>query len=417
MPGVRRSSGWPSLRSKSPDFLSGVVLLTGVIVLLLLLPLFPATVQSACLNKTFIAVTSALTEPTERAQWYDSCLPGGSQLLAGERGRLRLFQMNLAFAGPEAAELVLGELSPETSEGRLAHVKLGQAYLEADDEDAAIATWSEVDARPTLIGIGNVAYEAGDHQRAVKFWQAARALWQQHGLQTEAEKNEAWKVLGKLAQIRGEDGDFRLAAGAYAEQVQLGLQGLDTHIYADQMSRAGEMYRKVGDMEQAKRWFEAARELEPDGYRPYYGLGLVFAGEGQWDQAASYLETAVDLEPDYAGPWQWLGKAYEQLGQYDLAYDAYIKMRALEPQNANSHIYLARVSSKMGEWKLAIGYYREAIRLAPQHSSDFWLEIGRAYKHLAEQASACEAFRQALKLSPESPAAQREFDAAGCEPE
>ena len=174
------------------------------------------------------------------------------------------------------------------------------------------------------------------------------------------------------------------------------------------------MYLWAGDMEQARRWFEAAHELEPDSYRPYYGLGLVFAAEGQWDRAVSYFETAVQLDPGASGPWKWLGTAYERLGQYDLAFDAYVRERTAEPDVPSPYISLARVSSTRGEWELSISYNREAMKLAPEQASDFWLEIGRAYQHLGQQASACEAFRQALKLSPEDSGAQRELDASGC---
>jgi len=404
MPNAQRSSGWRTLRFKAADCVS--VLLMGGIALLLLL--FPAIAQSICLNKAFIAASSALIEPAERSHQYDGCLPGGSQLLAGDRGRLRLFQMNLAFVGPEAAEVVLSELSPESSESRLAHIKLGQAYLLAGDGDAAIAIWSRVDARPQLVGAGNAAFEDGDHQRAVKFWEAARALWRQNGLHTKAEREQAQKVLGDLAQVWTENGAFHLAADAYAEAAQLAPPHLDAYI------RAGKTYATAGDWEEAKRWFEAASEIWPTSAHPYCQLGLVFGAEGQWDRAASYFETAVDLDPSGHSAWQWLGTAYERLGHYDLAYDAYTRLQELLPRDPYSYTRLAGVSSKMGEWELAIGYYREAMKLLPQRASEFWLEIGRAYGHLGQQASACEAFRQALKLSPESQVAQQALDAAGC---
>lgn len=315
-----------SLKRWGLRFEATTIISIGVIALLVLL-LLPTIVQSICLNKTFIAITSALIEPAEQAHRYDGCLSDSSPLLAGERGRLRLFQIKLAFAGPEAAEQVLAELSPETLPGRLAHFRLCQDYLAAGDDDAAIPICSRADAILQLIEAGNAASRAGDHQRTMKFWLIARSLWQRKGLPTKVERKAALEVLNSLIWFWEAKGAYQLATEASAERAQI-MPSLKTLI------GAGRLYFRSGDLERAKQWYEAARELAPSSSGPYYGLGHVFVAEEQWNLAVSNFEKAVELDPDNAEGWYWLGRAYEQIGQHAAACEAFRQALESSPSYA-----------------------------------------------------------------------------------
>jgi len=141
------------------------------VVLTLLIFRLPSAAQYACLNATFLAVFDALRQtPPGQMNFSAACLPESSPLLSGERGALRKLHISLARLGPQASEQIPAGFPVVSLPIRLAHLVLGNSYLQAGNDNAAIAALSQAGDLQQLILTGNAARRAGNDQRALAFW-------------------------------------------------------------------------------------------------------------------------------------------------------------------------------------------------------------------------------------------------------
>lgn len=76
----------------------------------------------------------------------------------------------------------------------------------------------------------------------------------------------------------------------------------------------GEMDRQVGDLNDARSFFEVAVKAHPDFAEAQIGLANVFASQGNWQEALPHLERAVSIRPDDQVAWYRLFQAYKSVG-------------------------------------------------------------------------------------------------------
>jgi tetratricopeptide (TPR) repeat protein len=89
---------------------------------------------------------------------------------------------------------------------------------------------------------------------------------------------------------------------------------------------------KLGEYENAERYYREAMSRDPDNKVIPYKLGKVLADMGRHDEAASVLTTAVQNHPDYAKAWFRLGESQVALGKYPDAVDSFMKSINASPR-------------------------------------------------------------------------------------
>jgi Tfp pilus assembly protein PilF len=101
----------------------------------------------------------------------------------------------------------------------------------------------------------------------------------------------------------------------------------------------GERQLTLGNMVQARGWFDRAVAIDPNAPETYIGFGdqsqggliQVLSDHDDWPDAVQYLSQAV-TRPQIAGQWQiWLGlaQAYDSLGQSANSKAAYLRELAI----------------------------------------------------------------------------------------
>lgn len=81
----------------------------------------------------------------------------------------------------------------------------------------------------------------------------------------------------------------------------------------------GLKYQQMGNLTEAKAWYQKAISLDPSYAMAYNDLGIVYEAEGSLDQAEQSYLTAVKLDPLYASVYTNLAILYENKRDLDKA--------------------------------------------------------------------------------------------------
>jgi tetratricopeptide (TPR) repeat protein len=66
-------------------------------------------------------------------------------------------------------------------------------------------------------------------------------------------------------------------------------------------------YEKIGNREQAKKWFLRALAADPDNFNAHFNLGVVLKQENLLDESIMHLRRAHEIQPnDVQAQWEWI---------------------------------------------------------------------------------------------------------------
>jgi Tfp pilus assembly protein PilF len=86
---------------------------------------------------------------------------------------------------------------------------------------------------------------------------------------------------------------------------------------ADFADQTGLQFAKLGQSEDAKKWFQRAIELQRDHVSAINNLGVLYGEQGQWNDAAGAFEYGLSVAPDDDRLYLNLGRVYLRLGRRD----------------------------------------------------------------------------------------------------
>ncbi len=135
----------------------------------------------------------------------------------------------------------------------------------------------------------------------------------------------------------------------------------------------GRLYQAHRYVDQARRCYERAEELDPSAPDwPYY-LGFLAAGRGAHDEAARRFERALELRPSYWAARVRLGNALLAAGDADGAEDAFRAARAASPGTPWGELGLGKAARRRGQPEAAAEHLRTALALDPAHRETRYL--------------------------------------------
>ena len=254
------------------------------------------------------------------------------------------------------------ELNPKTPPA--VYVELGQAMAVLGERDAAIQAldWA-VKHEPTprsLVLLGELLQQVGR---------------QQEGAATAASCGRIGSRFCRGAR-RARCGD---AARGPARRGRGVLSQGD-------LARAGiaQAYNNLGQvLNLRQKWPEAivvlncAVELQPDLASAYHLLGDAFRGLDRPEGAITCYRRALDLDPNLQPAWDALGQLLLQRRDHAGATDALRRSASVQPTAAN-FISLGRSLGSFDQYDGALDAFRQAVRLAP--------ESGDAHRWLAPRS-------------------------------
>jgi tetratricopeptide (TPR) repeat protein len=94
-------------------------------------------------------------------------------------------------------------------------------------------------------------------------------------------------------------------------------------------------------------------------------MGLAHLGKGDYPQALSVLRAAVGRNPRDPRTRLHLGRVYFAMGKTELALDEYSKSLQLNRSYANAYYYLGLAQVKLKESAAAKSAFKEVVRIAP----------------------------------------------------
>ncbi|MGB2821372.1 MAG: tetratricopeptide repeat protein [Phycisphaerae bacterium] len=210
-------------------------------------------------------------------------------------------------------------------------------------------------------------------------------------------------------QLLADDGEMEAALRELAEAVKADPDLSVAHC------AIGDIHRKRGDHQLAKRSYEDACRANPYSFRPHYNLGVVFQVLSEAAQAvergqeylreavAVYLRASV-LDPDDFDTNLNLCACYFSLGKNALA-EKYCKAAiAIKPDSPEAYSNLGTIYDSQGRMYQAIKAYKDSLELNV-HQPKLLMNLGAAYMRQARLGPALNAFETATEEDPNSSAA------------
>lgn len=169
-------------------------------------------------------------------------------------------------------------------------------------------------------------------------------------------QHPAWHILGLIAY---EVGKLPLAAELIAKAISINDRVSLYH------RNLGELYRRLGRLDEAVAAGKRAVELAPNDLDAHYNLGLALTDKGEWEPAIRAYLRALELNPGHGLSWNNLGAALEKQGNLPEAEAAYAKAVALNPKHAEAQNNLGAIYSAQGRLEDAGCCFEGSIKAAP----------------------------------------------------
>jgi tetratricopeptide (TPR) repeat protein len=143
----------------------------------------------------------------------------------------------------------------------------------------------------------------------------------------------------------------------------------------------------------AEPCFLNARMLAPNDYRwPYY-LAHQYRKRGEIDKARTFFETALQLHPDDVDTLVWLGDVALAQGRPDEGEPRFSRALSLEPTSLSARFGLGRTALAKQEYGRAVGYLEEVLARDPDAAGAHY-PLGMAYRGLGDEKKAEAQLRQ-----------------------
>lgn len=126
-----------------------------------------------------------------------------------------------------------------------------------------------------------------------------------------------------------------------------------------------ELYRRMGQLDDAIRIGEQAVALAPNDSAAHFNLGIVWASKGDRAREAACYRRVIELDPSHDRAWNNLGAVLGITGDDAGALDAYLRAARLNPKHAQAHCNAGTMLGEQGRIEEARKYLEAAIAIQP----------------------------------------------------
>ena len=134
---------------------------------------------------------------------------------------------------------------------------------------------------------------------------------------------------------------------------------------ANYNSDLGEMYRRVGILDQAVKFNLEAVKLNSELDNTNYNLGLAYFDKENFNKAIVHFKKAIEINPKHGFAWNNLGSSFEKLDKLQLAHEAYQKAVDLNGNHLEALNNLATTNTQFNKADEAIKIFNKAIDVHP----------------------------------------------------
>ncbi len=154
--------------------------------------------------------------------------------------------------------------------------------------------------------------------------------------------------------------------------------------------------------EEADQAFATSVRYSPNVGNYYGAWADMLLEEMHWDDSIAKCKLAIKLNPNDAKACNTWGKCLMEQNDYDGAFDKFSLCLKMDPNFYWALGNMSWIMERKGQTDRAIDYRKSASQIAP--SGDTFDNLGNLYVRLGRYAPADDAFAQAVKLAPKSPA-------------
>ncbi len=201
-------------------------------------------------------------------------------------------------------------------------------------EVAPTSVWSHLSA-------GDAFESQGNHSRAIVEYKRV--------LQAEPGRLAVRLRLGQALLGLNQEGGARAALAEFEEEFRRDPTN------ADAAYEAGEVIRKEGRFDEARKWFESALAVDPSFEQAHVGLGATLFALGRPAEALPHLQSATQLNPQDDAAFYRLSQVAAKLGrarESQLALAQFRKLRAqrdsMEQLRKGERVSKHRIESDRG---------------------------------------------------------------------
>ena len=160
--------------------------------------------------------------------------------------------------------------------------------------------------------------------------------------------------------------------------------------------------------EEAFPHFQAAARINPLDPMSRSNIGTYLLRHGRLREAVTRYKEAIGLTSDahlLAQIQANLGSAYRDLSDEKDARESYDRALEINPGQFNAYLGRGVLFEKQGKLAQAIGDFSKSVEIEP--TAEGYLRLGQALAEAQRREEALEAFREALKISPDLTEAQQ----------
>ena len=196
----------------------------------------------------------------------------------------------------------------------------------------------------------------------------------------------------------------------------------------------GMIHVQRGELEEARKHYEAALMIDPKDYIALANMGYYFNQVKDEQKALEYYLKAIALHPEIPEAHYNIATLYMSRGELAKAIEAFKESIAASPYNAPAHFNLGGIYQSLKEndkaieeyktalhespkyyvlnnnigslflekkdWQLALKYFDETLKSDP-NNVEAWFKKGISYDLAGEKKLAVESYQKALKISSE----------------
>ena len=165
----------------------------------------------------------------------------------------------------------------------------------------------------------------------------------------------------------------------------------------------GVLYAKMGDWPGAVRHMREAVDLDDQFIEARLGLAVSLELAGKLEEAKEQFGLALKQEPVNTQLIHYLAQISYKLGNLEESARWLTRYLSFQPREPAAHLEMARVRIEQGRWEEAAQQVQSVMDpLSPaEGQAELWTALGLAYQAGRQYATAEQAFRQAIRRTPD----------------
>lgn len=205
----------------------------------------------------------------------------------------------------------------------------------------------------------------------------------------------AWAI--SLATLLGNEGEHHKAAKYFKHAVDINPNSIVARF------GLGKTIQNTSENKEAAiSHFEFVLSKEPENYKAYWQLAIVYLDKSEYDKSWEMVKKWLSINKKYVLGLVTMGNLLFETGNPSQSIKYHKKALSYNPKDIQALIGLGNSLYEAGEPANAISYYKKAIEI-DESLSDVHYNLGNAMYLIEDTDGAIKHYRIAIKLNPQKP--------------